>query len=195
MCEYEKKIMISLAEYNLIRKMGFGFGAVETQTNYYYDTDDLRYNSNNITLRIREKNGEFVATVKKHYAEPQNYSTEETADCRDENDAGLFKDYDAKLKGKLVTERCVSEPESGIKIMLDRNRYLGKCDHEIEFEYEAGHESSIYFYIEAMARCFVNGGLITAVTDFCDRDANQKSKSQRFFDRLKEHECQSSRQA
>ena len=181
MKEFEKKIMLSSAEYNLIRKLGFGFGATETQTNYYYDTDDFKYNEQNITLRIREKNGEYEATVKKHHDEPESYSTEETISCRDENDAELFRDYGVKLQGEMVTERCVSEPKPGVKIMLDHNRYLGGHDFEMEIEYDEGMEGEMYFYIESFAVCLMHYGLIQCVTDFNSRGMNPMSKSQRFF--------------
>lgn len=186
MYEYEKKLMLSSAEYNLIRKLGFGFGAVETQTNYYYDTDDQKYNEQNITLRIREKNGEYEATIKKHYCEPESYSTEETAECCDEYDTTLFKDYGVKLQGKLVTERCISEPETGVRIMLDRNRYLNICDHEIEFECDEGNESKLYYYIESLMSCLIHHGLIPPAADLSCREENPMSKSQRFFRHLNE---------
>lgn len=184
MNEYEKKIMLSAAEYNLIRKLGFGFSGVETQTNYYYDTDDHTYNEKNITLRIREKNGEYEATVKKHYDNPKNYSTEETVSCRDENDAELFKGYGVKLQGKMITERSISEPKHGVKIMLDRNHYLGGQDFEMEIEYDEGMDGEVYFYIESIAVCLTHYGLIGCVTDFNSRGMHPMSKSQRFFWRL-----------
>lgn len=181
MHEYEKKILISASEYNLIRKLGFGFGAAEVHTNYYYDTDDQKYNKQNITLRIREKNGEFEATIKNHDREIENHSTEETAECRDEHDATFFKDHGVKLQGMLMTERCISEPEYGIRIMLDRNWYLGRCDHEIEFEYDEGYESKLYYYVETLISCFIHYGLISAAEEFNSRETEPMSKSQRFF--------------
>ena len=181
MKELEKKIMLSSDEYNLIRRLGFGFGDVQRQTNYYYDTDDYKYNEQNITLRIRETNGEYEATIKKRYEESENYRTEETVNCRNENDTKLFYDYGVKLQGEMVTERCVSEPKPGVKIMLDHNRYLGGHDYELEIEYDEGMEGEMYFYIESFAMCLTHYGLIQCVTDFNSRGMNPMSKSKRFF--------------
>lgn len=186
--------MISSAEYKLIRKLGFGFGAVETHKNYYYDTDDYKYNEQNITLRIEEKNGEYVAAVKKHYDEPKNYSTEETASCRDENDAELFRSYGVKLQGETVTERCISEPKPGVRITLDHNHYMDADDFEMRFEYDEGMDGEVYFYIESIALCFTHYGLIQCPSDFKSRGMEPMSISQRFFWHLTEYQNDANKQ-
>ena len=55
--EYEKKIMLTADEYFSILLLVCRDVPVQTQTNYYFDNDDLSMNKKGITCRIRPKDG------------------------------------------------------------------------------------------------------------------------------------------
>ena len=61
MLEYEKKVMLTKDEYAVLSAQCRGM-RVETQTNYYFDTDDFCMNRKGITCRIRAKNGKYKTT-------------------------------------------------------------------------------------------------------------------------------------
>ena len=78
MIEREIKAMLTEGEYITLARFKCQHKAVNLQTNYYFDTDDLSMNEKGITCRIRHKNGLYKATVKKHNADG--------AECSIEND-------------------------------------------------------------------------------------------------------------
>ena len=65
MLKHEKKALLTKEEYDVMMASCKGM-AVEFQTNYYFDTDDMYMNRKGITCRIRAKNGTYKTTIKKH---------------------------------------------------------------------------------------------------------------------------------
>ena len=55
MLEHEKKIMLTEDEYLSILMLMCKYAPMQTQTNYYFDNDDLLMNEKGITCRIRAK--------------------------------------------------------------------------------------------------------------------------------------------
>ena len=61
MIEREIKAMLTEGEYITLARFKCQHKAVNLQTNYYFDTDDLSMNEKGITCRIRHKNGRYKA--------------------------------------------------------------------------------------------------------------------------------------
>ena len=76
MLEHEKKTMLTEDEYISIVMLMCKYAPMQTQTNYYFDTEDFSMNKNGITCRIRAKDGKFKSTVKRHYTGDEDCSTE-----------------------------------------------------------------------------------------------------------------------
>ena len=69
MTELEKKLLLTEDEYDylmehLIYESPLIQMPITTQINYYFDTDDFSMNHQNITCRIRLKDGKYKATMK-----------------------------------------------------------------------------------------------------------------------------------
>ena len=130
-----RKVLDDLAEP--IRKL---------QINYYFDTPDFQLNSLGNTLRIRQKNNQLSLQYK---YEKQYTGAEKT--CKEFEmviqtfpfyisskelpgnilDSNLLYNY----VGNLTTERFDYSYAETI-ISLDKSYYLGRCEHEIEIEFQ-----------------------------------------------------------
>ena len=63
MIEFEKKILLSETVYTYLKNHYEPYGKITQHTNYYYDTEKFSLDRINFTLRIREKDGEYIATI------------------------------------------------------------------------------------------------------------------------------------
>lgn len=185
MLEYEKKIMLTADEYLFILVLMCKYGPIETQTNYYFDNDDLSMNKKGITCRIRAKNGKYKATVKNHSTEHPDCSIEVDLVEKTAFDPQIFNVFGLHYQGELVTERVVMHKDSACEMVLDRNVYLGHTDFELEVEYSKESEHRAQTLIESFADCLVAAEHLTSVDELFNRIGKGKSKSQRFFERKK----------
>lgn len=178
--ENEKKIILNEIEYNALKEHGYCCGEEKTQINYYYDTDDFELNRLGITCRIREKSGEYIATVKEHRNDKES-SVEISEVVGSQYDDSFFKKMNIYLQGSLKTVRITSQPFSNIKIMLDRNEYMGIMDYELEIEFMPQKENLAVCIIETFANYLYFEGIIQDVSEFIRRTGKTLNKSQRFF--------------
>lgn len=187
MLEFEKKIMLTQDEYNLIIKRFCECAQIQTQTNFYFDNNELSMNKKGITCRIRLKNGKYTATVKNHIDTRSDCSVEINLTEKAEFDSQIFNAFGLRYQGKLVTNRITIHKDSDCEIVLDRNEYLGHTDFELETEYSKESEEKAQKLIENIARClgFNNGS--TQVNEFLARVGQGHSKSHRFFEHLKNY--------
>ncbi|AKF30060.1 CYTH domain-containing protein [Bacillus velezensis] len=116
------------------------------QVNHYFDTKDFSLKQKKSALRIREKDGSFVLTLKEPAAVGLLETHQQLAAAPD---LDVFKIPDGPVKrqldglgirsehiccfGTLSTARAEKESEKGL-IILDHSRYLEKEDFELEFE-------------------------------------------------------------
>ena len=133
MLEYERKYMLTQAEYEALCQAYHGY--IHTQVNYYYDTKDRIFNYWGITCRIRHKDDVFTATVKSHHKIGLDCSREKSLVVRDQFDDTLFKGMHVILQGCLRTERMELSLANGVTVAIDKNYYLGIVDYELEIEY------------------------------------------------------------
>lgn len=123
------------------------------QVNTYYDTKDLQIRKHHGSMRIREKEGQFIFTLKKH-TEDGLLEFEKNVPC---NDVSAFDDSEIKqllsdmdihdpivMLTSLTTDRAVIF-NGYAEICLDHNFYHGKEDYEIEYEYKKDHDGKQMF--------------------------------------------------
>ncbi len=146
--EYELKIMLSKNEYEYFHKKS---GKDVKQTNYYFETPNYDMRKSKQTLRIREKNNNYVIT---HKSLVENNSQDGIINMFEHsivitekefleiinNNVSINKYIDGLpepllLIGKLMTKRSIILTNNLLPPMeLDENHYLGIIDYELEWE-------------------------------------------------------------
>ena len=184
MLEYEKKVLLTSDEYAVLAEQCRDM-AVESQTNYYFDTADLDMNRKGITCRVRAKNGKYKTTIKNHNTGSLSCSVEEDIYEGSERNFKAFEALGMHLQGELITTRLVLYKDAFCEVVLDRNTYLGCDDFELEVEYAEGCQHEAMAYLKEAAACLVEAGLIDSVESFMLRIGKGKSKSERFFEKKK----------
>lgn len=151
--EIEYKTLLSLSEYELLAQQ-FSQVAPIRQTNYYWDTPDLKLRGNKLSLRIRMFQDAAEMTLKipqkvgnlEHNISLtiQNAKAILAAKGLPQNQAeimpilDILKEYPVSLSaitvlGSLTTERRETTTAIGL-MALDKNNYSGKTDYELELE-------------------------------------------------------------
>ncbi|GEN45633.1 CYTH domain-containing protein [Alkalibacillus haloalkaliphilus] len=131
---------------------------IKQQVNYYFETDDFELRSKRAALRIREKNGEYIATLKQPVEngllETHDIVTEQQFNDWLKDDISLPSNIKKQLdeigvtgdqlsyKGVLQTNRFEEKYDQYI-IVLDHSQYNQTEDYELELEaydYEFGKQ-------------------------------------------------------
>ena len=137
MIECEWKHMLTETQYEVLLdffKSNLKFRCEDyIQKNYYYDTRSMELHKKGITVRIRQKNGAFTGTVKKHFFD--GISKEDDFHVDNIPDTLIYKNKILNLLGQLITHRTVIHIGKVMKICLDMNIYCGKVDYEMEIEF------------------------------------------------------------
>lgn len=150
----EKEFKVLLTEeqftylYNLYPSL-----EVKKQINTYYDTKENMICKMQGAMRIREKEGHFIFTLKKFMDEglleyecevfENNIKVFAISDIKN-----LLKSYD--LQGPfqelttLTTYRAVYD-NGYAELCFDKNEYNGITDYEIEYEYKKEHDGLSFF--------------------------------------------------
>ena len=142
MIENEFKVILDKNQYEILSK-SYKWDKEISQTNHYFDTDDLSLSARHITCRVREISGEFFLQLK--LPTGVNFSRvelEKKLDFLPEKIDGKTLETlaenldfpDVKRLGALSTKRLVKRFD-GAEIDLDESRYFGKTDYEIEIEF------------------------------------------------------------
>ncbi len=182
MLEFEKKFRLSAEEYEILCGV-YAEYPIQTQMNFYYDTEDFLYNRQGITCRIRKKDNQYKATIKTHHLNVMACSVEKTYGVKDEFDASAFAGMDVILHGQLQTDRKEIKMPDGIKITLDKNSYLGTEDYELEIEYHPQLEQSCENILRTLVMKLTNEDVDLLLNDFYQRMKEANTKSERFFAR------------
>lgn len=181
MLEYETKAMLTPSEYEFLKTRRYYSGKVSLQTNYYYDTEELELNRQNITCRIREKNGICTATIKDHQSNGCSIETSRAASGPE--DSSFFEGMGICLQGSLVTVRTTCQLCDGVQVMIDENRYLDTVDYEIEFEYDSNRYPDTHREILELSEDLEYHGVVKSAAEFRARFDKGRNKSGRFFRR------------
>lgn len=138
MTEWEKKVLLTEKAYrDLITWAGTSAKTI-VQNNYYFDTEDRAFHKRGITCRIREKDANYVATIKRHIGKKE--SEEQAAEVRHAFDTTLFADMGVSFQGCLKTTRTTLCFDTGVTATVDKNEYLDVIDYELEIEYSKEYE-------------------------------------------------------
>ena len=179
MLEFEIKVMLSLGEYKSLCET-FNIPGY-TQTNFYYDTQDLFYNRKGITCRIRKKDDRYKATIKSHHVNTQHCSEEKTLEVKDEHDVTLFEGMNLLLQGEMQTIRKDILMPNGVLVSIDKNTYLGTEDYELEIEYNPVFEDYCKETLHAIVAILSKQNIGFSTEEFINRMKNSQTKSERFF--------------
>lgn len=187
MTEFEKKMLLTKDEYNyLMEHLGHDGSLfpkpIVKQINYYYDTDDYSMNRQNITCRIRLKDGKYKATMKRHSGKAER-STETEMEVRDGIRDNAFIDMGLKLQGELTTHRCIIFKYEHCEVVLDKNEYLGTFDYELEIEYLPEYEKDVQAIYRVILDMLTRRKCFLAYKESCERKSVVASKSNRFFEK------------
>lgn len=138
------------------------------QTNHYFDTSDFYISGEKMSLRIREKNNQYMLTLKVGRKRTgQSQSSDEYNKALDKDQAlpilqglqpmeSLLTDLAIKnvlpqgrtllYMGHMITKRTSYAPIFGLNPMeLDQNDYLGIQDYELEWEYNQEEQVKAIF--------------------------------------------------
>lgn len=104
------------------------------QINYYYDTQDLDFQSEGTTIRIRQKENGIQLQIKKknYYGFHKNLET--VSEITVIPSTMTIDNKIVELKGHLVTDRTRHVFADGVKVDLDINFYCSMVDYEMEIE-------------------------------------------------------------
>ncbi|PNZ97555.1 CYTH domain-containing protein, partial [Staphylococcus nepalensis] len=158
--EIEFKQLLSKANYQDIYDKYFLDEKAFSQTNYYIDTLNFDLKSHQSALRIRVKNNAYEMTLKvpaeiglleynfETNIEPKLNKQIESQDLPEDILDQLLNmgiDIDSLIiLGDLTTERIEKEIDGNL-LVLDKNRYLGFEDFELEYEVDDYNEGLIQF--------------------------------------------------
>lgn len=142
MIENEFKVMLNKNQYDILAK-SYKWDEEISQTNHYFDTENLELSARHITCRVREISGEFFLQLKlptgvnfsRVELEKKLDFLPEKIDGKELKSLAENVDFpDVKKLGVLSTKRLVKRVD-GAEIDLDESRYFGKTDYEIEIEF------------------------------------------------------------
>lgn len=192
MIEMEKKMLLTRQEYEYLLACFGQTNRSIKQINYYFDTDDLAMNAQNITCRIRLKDNKYKGTMKHHVANA-DYSIETDIEVRNGVFDNAFIDMGLKLQGTLTTERHIILRDSNYEVVLDKNDYLGYTDYELEFEWLPNSEKNFNFTVVSILDILPYRIFSLPPQDIILRCKETKSKSKRFFARRLENDFDTQR--
>ena len=151
--EKEYKVLLTEFQYQQLVSLLSPNQPVK-QTNYYYDTVDHQIQNKKGAMRIREKDGKYIFTLKIRKSDDSLFEYEKIVQA---NDPSVFFDNDIiqllnkyglsgpfQQIGYMTTYRSLCIRENA-EICLDRNIYKNKTDYEIEYEYKKEHDGLSIF--------------------------------------------------
>ncbi|MFD2617089.1 CYTH domain-containing protein [Terrilactibacillus laevilacticus] len=148
--EIEFKNMLHKSEFHhLCEAFHITTADFKKQTNYYFDTESFELRNKQTALRIREKNGHFVLTLKQphHNGILETHQTLTEKEAKHMLESGQLPAGDISFlltKNNLITQPLKSLgalltfraqfPYLNGELFLDHSRYLGIEDFELEYE-------------------------------------------------------------
>ena len=191
MIEREFKWMLDKKSYDrmclITQDIGLDGAERRVQVNYYYDTADMKYRKNGVTVRIRQEGELLRCTVKHRLKESEGGINFEEDYKTDTLPAHIKMRGDLlDFKGQLVTERRSVILSDGISLSLDKSLYLGAVDYEMELEYLKYAEETAEEWKRSFDRYIKRTGEVYA-SELPDGEGCL-CKSERFF-RRKEELC------
>lgn len=152
--EKEYKVLLSEDQFKKLCALYKNLNFV-TQVNTYYDTQNHTVQNKKGAMRIREKNGTYIFTLKMHQD-----GLDGLCECEcmvSENSVNAFQQADIRklleeynIYGAIVslttltTKRAVIDLKDA-ELCFDISTYSGYTDYEIEYEYKREHDGLSVF--------------------------------------------------
>ncbi|WP_440894919.1 CYTH domain-containing protein [Amphibacillus sp. Q70] len=148
--EYESKNLLTKKEYDILcEHLNHTKIKPKNQINYYFETENFALKDKGAALRIREKNGHHVLTLKQPHQEGllethemissetlrlwlNNQTTPVPKVERQLNELNVKRE-ELKYGGKLKTKRIEVNYLNTV-IVLDKSNYNNRIDYELEVE-------------------------------------------------------------
>lgn len=152
--EKEYKILVTKDQFEILSRQFDNLNFI-TQINTYYDTANMDIRNNKGAMRIRERNGKYIFTLKMkdknidgHYEFEMEVSENNTDVFKNPDIKNLLNSYgihdDVIPLTTLETKRAVINTGDA-EICFDINSYNGIIDYEIEYEYIKPHDGLTIF--------------------------------------------------
>ncbi|MCI2069137.1 MAG: CYTH domain-containing protein [Bacilli bacterium] len=153
--EIEAKVLLTKEEYEKVyASLRMNDSMTHSQTNFYIDSKDRTLKNNGVALRIREKKGEYVLTMKTPLSEGLLEKNQALKDKEAMSMINLNRFPEGEIKeflevldidtstlvvlAKLTTLRTeIDNPNEEEEISLDENTYGHKVDYELEVDKSA----------------------------------------------------------
>ena len=162
--EKEIKVLLTKEQYNKALKL-FHWDQVIDQTNYYYLDPDQTLKNYQVTVRIREKNGQYKLQIKypsdqeavERFGEALSVRSEyerQVDNIPDLISRDVIKEVtgisasDPLFIGELKTVRHKYNIDQYTEIFLDKSEYLGITDYEMEIEFVRTVEHSLIEFLK-----------------------------------------------
>lgn len=149
--ETELKVLVNKDEFNML-KSNYDLTFIK-QINTYFDTRDFQLRKQGCAMRIRERENQFLFTLKTpdvngHVEHECIVNGKGVEALQDERILALLKELhltgEFVVIGELVTQRGVVQLESA-ELCFDINEYNNTVDYEIEYEYKFPHDGRTVF--------------------------------------------------
>ncbi|WP_043933034.1 CYTH domain-containing protein [Bacillus sp. EB01] len=160
--EIEFKNIVEKDEFNKVaQEFKLGLSDFKHQANHYFDTSLFRLKDAGSALRIREKDGKRVLTLKQPYGDGLLETHQRLSEKEFDDAINLGKLPEGQIQseieklgiqfeelayfGTLETSRAETQYKEGL-LVLDHSSYLGTEDYELEYEVEDYHQGKEVFY-------------------------------------------------
>ena len=141
--EKEYKMLVNKEQFDKLCSLYENLNFI-TQTNTYYDTVNGDIQKKKGAMRIRERNGRFLFTLKMRQENLEN----SIHALQSEEIVQLLHEYQIEAAiiplTTLVTKRAVVETENA-ELCFDISTYGNHTDYEIEYEYKQPHDGLSVF--------------------------------------------------
>lgn len=150
--EIEYKLLVSKENFEKLSNLYQNKQFIK-QTNTYYDTPNNDLRKKHCAMRIREKDGKFMITLKvptiRGHEEFECYVSENTANAINQSEVRkvlneLNISQDIIVLGECTTYRAVVETDKA-ELCFDINEYNQITDYEIEYEQTCDHDGVTEF--------------------------------------------------
>lgn len=145
--EIEYKVLVNEKQFIALSEL-YPNKTFIKQINTYYDTKNHDLRKNNCAMRIREKEGKFLITLKTPasvgHHEYECYVNENSPEMFNKSEIRRILD-DLHIPNEFIelatctTYRAVCVLEKA-ELCFDYNEYNEKCDYEIEYEQTEDHD-------------------------------------------------------
>ncbi len=122
-----------------------------TQVNHYYDTPDLGFHKQGVTVRVREVDGTMHGEIKRHNFGKSYDSREERFHVEGIPDVLVVDGVAVSYLGTLETCRESLIVPRRFRLDFDISTYWGRRDYELEIEFQKGAWSEVLALVSRLS--------------------------------------------